>query len=252
MSWSSPLLHAANAAYHRRRMADDSTNPDSQTPTPQRFSLERLSSAFARLMGTPKSGGAKKPTIAVESEDADLGDDAPLAVTPRMIVEGLLFVGREDGRTMTAAELAAPIRNVDAGEIPAIIAQLNDGYRHDASPYEIVPDVGGFRLQLRPDMAGVRERMRGQVRAARLTPSAIEVLSIVAYRQPVTSEQVNRTRGTRSQEILAQLVRRQLLRVDRSGEGRQNASYLTTDRFNRLFGVASPADLPRSEDLADS
>lgn len=245
-----PLSIPTTVRYHPPGMSDEPQPAESQPP---RFSLERLSSAFARLMGAPKAGGAKKPEIAVVGGDEDdlVSDDAPLAVTPRMIVEGLLFVGRDDGRPMTAAELAGPIRNVEPSEIPDIVAQLNDGYRRDEAPYEIVPEGGGYRLQLRPAMAGVQERMRGQVRAARLTPSAIEVLSIVAYRQPVTSEQVTKSRGRRSQAILAQLVRRQLVQIDRSGEGRRTPRYATTERFNRLFGVAGPAELPRIEDLAD-
>ena len=239
-------------------MSESSHNPApppaaGQQPAP-RFSLERLSSAFARLMGAPSVSNrvaAAKPQIAVESDDAIEHDDA-LPVTPQMIVEGMLFVGAADARPLTSRDITSHIRDVDAAEVDAIVAQLNERYRQDDAAYEITGDGGGYRLQLRPELGRMRDRFRGRVRAARLTPAAIEVLSVVAYRQGVTSDELNRLRGSQSHAVLAQLVRRQLVRVERPATAPRSARYHTTDRFNQLFGVKSPADLPRSEDLDDS
>jgi len=234
-----------------------SASPSGSAAKPQaatRFSLERLSSAFSRLMGATSLASrmaAGKPQVAVEADDA-VGDDAALPVTPRMIVEGLLFVGAADGRPLASRELASHIRDVQPAEVDALVAQLNEGYRQDEAAYEIIGDSNGYRLQLRGDLGRMRDRLRGRTRAAKLTPAALEVLSVVAYRQGVTGEELNRLRGARSQAILAQLVRRQLVRVERPESGPRTPRYRTTDRFNRLFGIASPADLPRSEDLDDA
>jgi segregation and condensation protein B len=228
--------------------------PRRSPATQQRFSLERLSSAFARLMGAPAGStpsAVAKPQIAVEPDDEPEDDDS-LPVTPEMIVEGLLFVGNADGTPLPAAKLAAQIRNVSPVEVDQIIADLNTAYRRDESAYEIVGDSAGYRLQLRSDLGILRDQFRGQQRAAKLTPAAVEVLSIVAYRQGVTGEQVNQLRGSQSHAIIAQLVRRQLVRVERPQEAPRTARYHTTPRFNQLFGVNSPADLPRTEDLDDS
>ena len=225
------------------------------SPAPNRFSLERLSSAFARLMGTTTAPAATagRPQIAVAADD-ELPDPTADAVpvTPRMIVEGMVFVGAADGRPIASEAIAAHIRDVTPAEVDALIAELNEAYGRDGAAYEIVTDAAGHRMQLRADLAGVRMRFRGEQRAAKLTPPALEVLSVVAYRQPVTGEDVNRLRGSQSYAILAQLVRRQLVCVERPAIGSRAAHYRTTDRFNRLFGVASPADLPRSEELDDS
>jgi segregation and condensation protein B len=229
-------------------MPDKPSKPDQ----PARFTLERLSSAFARLMGSSSTTGAKRPQIAVDADDRDLADqDRPLPVTPRMIVEGLLFVGHDDGRPFSARELAAPIRNVEPAEVESLIAELNDAYRRDGSPYEIVAEAGGFRLQLSSAAAEVRQKLRGQTRAAKLTPAALEVLAVVAYRQPITAEEINKLRRGRCQAILSQLVQRQLVRLDRP-EPQKTPVYQTTDRFNQLFGVKSAAELPRAEDLEDA
>jgi len=231
--------------------------PDAATvppasPPPARFTLQRLSSAFARLMAPPsKAPAASAPQLAVDADDL-LPDDEALPVTPRTIVEGMLFVGHADGRRLASREMAAHIRNVSPEEVDALVAELNDIYRRDGAAYEIVGSGAGYQLQLRPELASLRQRFGGRVHAARLTPSALEVLAVVAYRQPVSGEEVNRLRGAQSQAILTQLVRRQLVRVERAAAAPRKPHYRTTDRFNQLFGVKSPADLPRNEDLADS
>jgi segregation and condensation protein B len=230
-------------------------NEPASASAPGRFSLERLSSAFARLMGTTTAPAAKpaRPEIAVEADDQLIDPTADaVAVTPRMIVEGTIFIGSENGRPISSAEIAAHMRNVTPAEVDAFVAELNDAYQRDGAAYRIATDAAGYCMQLREDLASVRERCRGQQRAAKLTPSTLEVLSVVAYRQPVTSEEINKLRGTQSYAILAQLVRRKLVCVERPASGSRASRYRTTDRFNKLFNVGSPSDLPRSEDLEDS
>ncbi|RIK77451.1 MAG: hypothetical protein DCC67_12655 [Planctomycetota bacterium] len=219
-----------------------------------RFSLERLSSAFARLMGATSAAARHaqaSPQVAVVAEEA-MVDDVALPVTPRMIVEGMLFVGDAQGRPLTARQIASHIRDVTPAEVDELVAQLNETYRTDGAAYEIVAQGGGYQMRLRSDLAGVRERFRGRIRTARLTPQAIEVLSIVAYRPGVTVEELNRLRSAQSYAILSQLVRRELVRAERPKESPRVARYYTTARFNQLFGVSSPAELPRAEELADA
>jgi segregation and condensation protein B len=164
----------------------------------------------------------------------------------------MLFVGSADARALTSREIASHIRDVQPAEVDAIVEKLNARYREDETAYEITGDAAGYRLQLRPQWSRMRDRVRGRTRTAKLTPAAIEVLSVVAYRQGVTGDEVNRLRGSQSHAILAQLVRRQLVRVERPATAPRSARYHTTDRFNQLFGVKSVGDLPRSEDLEDS
>ncbi|MEX0977732.1 MAG: SMC-Scp complex subunit ScpB, partial [Pirellulales bacterium] len=76
-----------------------------------------------------------------------------------------------------------------------------------------------------------------------------EVLAAVAYHEPITSEEVTRLRGTASGHVLAHLVRRQLLRLDRVADSSRRVVYCTTDRFLELFSLKSLADLPRSSEL---
>jgi len=220
-----------------------------------RFSLHRLSAAFAKLTGTSDS----QP---VETEVAESLVKSPAsnlvattigeAVSPRMIVEGMLFVGNSEGRPLSSRQLAANIRDVSPKEVDEIIVQLNQSYRDSRATYEVVSEGAGYRMQIRPEMDSIRHRFSGKVREARLTPAAIEVLSVVAYRQPITAEEVGKLRSSKSSGVLAQLVRRGLLRLERAADSPRKPTYHTTDRFNGLFRVASAADLPQSEDLDDT
>ena len=161
----------------------------------------------------------------------------------------MLFVGRPDNRPFSAREMAAAMRGCSPAEIDAAVAELNKIYERDGAPYEIVGSSNGYQLALRDEFGRMRDKFYGRVREAKLSPVALEVLSIVAYNQPTTAEEVSQLRGAPSGAALATLVRWRLLRLDRPAEGREPPRYSTTDRFLRLFGLDSLAALPRSEEL---
>jgi segregation and condensation protein B len=105
---------------------------------------------------------------------------------------------------------------------------------------------------LREQYDRLREKFFGRTRQAKLSPAAIEVLAAVAYNEPVTAEEVTKLRGAASAHLLAQLVRRQLLRIERiDAKPRRTVSW-TTERFLSLFGLETLADLPRGEDSMPS
>ncbi len=220
-----------------------------------RFSLHGLSAAFARLTGTDKAEAAA-PEIAKSLEEVEGGESTLVTtgevLSPRMIVEGMLFVGDGESQALTNRQMAANIRDVSPKEVDALIKELNQAYCESGSTYEIVSEGAGYRMQIRPEFDFVRQRFLGRVREAKLTPSAIEVLSIVAYRQPVTADQVKKLRDSPSSGVLSQLVRRGLLRLEHPETAPRRPTYQTTDRFNRLFYIESLKDLPSSEDLDDS
>ncbi len=228
-----------------------STDPSAQTP----LSLGRLREAFAAMLGPPTDDAAAGPdaaaddaTLVVADQPADDGRD-PCEISPRSVVEAMLFVGRPDGRPLSARELAAAMRGVSPREIDAAVADLNTGYQLDSAPYEITGSSGGYHLRLRDEFARMRDKLHGQVREAKLSPAAVEVLSIVAYNQPVTSDEVSQLRGAASGAVLSTLVRRRLVRLERPADRKTSPTYHTTERFLRLFGLESITALPRSEEL---
>lgn len=178
----------------------------------------------------------------------DEADDA-CPISPLSILEALLFVGNRPGAPLTAAQVAGVMRGVEPEEIGALVDQLNERYLQGGCPYQIVGESGGYRMALRPEFHGLRAKFYGRAREARLSQAAIDVLAVVAYCQPVTADDVARQRGRPSNHILGQLVRRQLLAIERTDEKPRKTLYTTTRRFLALFGLESLDDLPQAEEL---
>ena len=245
--------------------------PDQPPPPPQEqgISLRELSEAYAQSMGgqaapdtQPEQGPAESvpaatdewgistpPGVPGESEAEQSDDDDPCQLCPRTILEAMLFMGNRENEPLTSIRAAELMRGVSPGEIAALVAELNHRYASNGRPYHIISEGAGYRISLRRAFYPVRNKFYGRVREARLSQAAVDVLAIVAYRQPITAQEVNRLRNTPSGHLLTQLVRRQLLQIDRPPGKSRPVSYLTTGRFLGLFGLESLDDLPQSEEL---
>ena len=247
----------------------NSTSPEFHES--QGISLNELTQAYAQAMGShaDETGGTlpdsasspDEPTEQLEEQDAetDSAVDAPaieeeienaeadgVPVSPRSVVEALLFVGSLDNQPLPAPKAAELMRGVTPGDVAELIDELNERYRSNGCPYKIAGDGSGYRMTLRNAFHPIRNKFYGKVREARLSQAAIDTLAIVAYRQPLTSEQVSQLRGTPSGHLISQLVRRQLLEMDRSTADRKTL-YRTSKRFLEMFNLENLKDLPDSE-----
>lgn len=175
-------------------------------------------------------------------------DDAQLA-NPRTILEALLFVGHPANEPLTAEQVAGCMRGVQASEVAGLIAELNDEYERLGCPYRVIADGIGYRLTLAERWHKLRERFYGKVRQTRLSQAVIDVLSIVAYHQPISHPRVDELRGKPSGALLRQLVRRRLLRMELPTSKGEPRTYRTTERFLTLFGLESLEHLPQSEEV---
>jgi len=238
------------------------------TPDQDPISLKGLARAFAEAMGAPpecRAHEAPQPSLAEAATGPDLLPPGPSRgpsvaadestndesgpVTPLGILEAMLFVGDRDDRPLTATRAAELMRGVEPGEIGRLVEELNQRYAKSGCPYFIADDSDGYRITLCKPFHPLRGQFYGRIREARLSRAAIDVLAIVAYQQPLSAEQIAAFRGKPSGSVLAQLVHRRLLRIERLPDKRRTAQYLTTDRFLQLFGLQTLADLPQSEEL---
>jgi segregation and condensation protein B len=228
------------------------------------LSLSRLREAFAAMLGeggqesrddaaSPHSREPVSPArgrVSPKLDRSSLEETALLdcEINPRSVVEAMLFVGRPDNGAYSSRELAAAMRGVSPAEIDSAVDELNARYSEDEAPYHIDGTPSAYRLVLRPEFERMRDKFYGRVREAKLSPTVLEVLSVLAYNQPATVEQINQLRRATSGAAMATLVRRRLARQDRPEDGGEPV-YSTTDRFLSLFGLESLDALPRSEEL---
>jgi segregation and condensation protein B len=166
----------------------------------------------------------------------------------KRIVEALLFVG---GALLSIVRACETVRDLTPEQFAEAVAALNREYRQQGRPYRIVLRDKGYELVIRPAFRAVRDRMSGRgtggAREAKLSQPAQDTLALVAYRQPVTRQELDSLRGADSLGLLRQLVRLGLISVQ-SGSGGE-AYFGTTTRFLTLFGLRSLDDLPRTQDL---
>ncbi len=166
---------------------------------------------------------------------------------PVRILEALLFVG---GPPLTSSRACQVIRGMTAEQFTQSIDELNRAYRRQNRPYSIQPRDQGYVLALKPKFRGVMEKLFGGVREARLSTQAIDVLALVAYRQPATKIEIDSLRGGESGSLLRQLVRRGLIQIVYRAEAEhKEVSYGTTPRFLEVFGLPSLDDLPKTQEL---
>src|SRR5262245_4586214 len=182
------------------------------------------------------------------TEDASPQTTTPAVPPPLLrIVEALLFVG---GAPLTAVRACEAVRGLTPAQFTQLIDTLNREYRKQGRPYWIQSQGQGHVLALRSRYRPVLEKLYGTNREARLSPAALDVLALVAYRQPATKQEIDSLRGAESGALLRQLVRRGLVAVVSRGEAAQReVCYGTTPRFLELFRLRSLDDLPQTQDL---
>lgn len=236
--------------------ADDSPVDDSG------LSLEDLGQAYAALLnrgGVPyEEPAATSPAeeevaedslaATLESEPLPPVSDAACELSPKSILEAMLFVGHPQNEPLTARQVSSLMRGVLPEEIDELVVELNDEYDAEGGPYWIASIGAGYRLMLRDEFSTLREQFYGRVREAKLSQPVIDTLALVAYHQPIGQKEVDQLRGKPSGSILGQLVRRQLVRIERDPATPRIARYCTTARFLDLFGLDSLEDLPQSQE----
>ena len=163
------------------------------------------------------------------------------------LAEAVLFAA---GEPVSMRELVKALE-LESSDIQTGLEALGKRLDSTGSGLQLVEIAGGWQLSTRPDCSTAVGRMLSP-RANRLSKPALETVTIVAYRQPVTAEVVSQHRGHPSSHLLAQLVHRRLLRIDRAGGQPRLVRYWTTDRFLGLFGLGSLTDLPRSDEDVDT
>lgn len=158
------------------------------------------------------------------------------------LVESLLFIA---GEPVTIAQLAR-VLELAPDAVEAALEQLEAACR--ARGVRVQRAGESVRLVSAPESAAVVERFLGVQAPPRLSAAALEVLAIIAYRQPLTRAQVEAIRGVDSSGVIRALLARDLIaetgRLESVG---RPILYATTAEFLRQFGLGSLAELPPLE-----
>jgi segregation and condensation protein B len=187
------------------------------------------------------SHGGSTPEAVTES-------DVATRRTPRQArVETALLVA--DG-ALSARRIAQCAALLDAGEAKQVVEELNAAYDQGGSAFRIERVGAGYQMLTRPVFARWLDRVHHRQERLKLSSPALETLTVVAYRQPITRADIEAVRGVAASEMLKQLMERGLVRIvgEDDSLGRPYL-YGTTRQFLEAYGLRSLEDLPLSENL---
>ncbi len=162
------------------------------------------------------------------------------------IIEALILACPEP---LTPGRIGQIVAKCTPAVIRECVDALNRAYEAEGRSFEIWEVAGGYQFRTRPDYASYVQALQQQ-RPSRLSRAALETLSIVAYRQPLTRAEIEHIRGVDAGPVLRNLVERHLVKISGHKEvpGRPML-YATTPRFLELFGLTNLEDLPTLREI---
>ncbi len=187
--------------------------------------------------------------------DADSGNDEvqsnlteiPLEKHAKSILEAILFAASEP---ITIRQFQHALPGLNARVIRRSLSELRDEYRETGRSFGLVEIANGYQISTRPEYSEwIRKFYIQQVRVT-LSPSALETLAIVAYKQPVTRADVSNIRGVNSDSVINALVEKDLVCVSGRKEGAgRSLLFSTTDKFLQQFGLKDSSELPSLDEI---
>ena len=162
-------------------------------------------------------------------------------------LESMMFVWGQPLDAKTAADVC----NSGKQEVYACFKELQEEYEQEGRGIRIREVNGAFQFATPEETADYIERLCTPVKTKRLSQSALEVLAIIAYKQPVTKGEIEAIRGIKCERVIEGLAKKELIaEVGRSNAIGRPILYGTTDSFLKNFGFTSTKELPEIDDIA--
>ena len=136
------------------------------------------------------------------------------------------------------------ILGIDAENVRELAAAYSKQLEERGSGLQLQQVAGGWQLVTKAQYFHYVERL-SEERDKRLSPAAMETLSIVAFKQPITKQEIEHIRGVRIEKIMSKLLEMELIReLGRKDTIGRPILYGTTDTFLQCFGLNDISDLP--------
>ena len=172
------------------------------------------------------------------------------------VIEALIF---SSDNSLSSEEIIASIKGIDGEdseinkeEIDKVVDQLNDKYSKQNIAFKIKRIANGYVYATTEEFAKYVGYLSSERAKRRLSQAALETLSIIAYKQPVTKPEIEMIRGVNSDYMLTTLLEKNLITIKGRAEtvGRP-LLYATTDEFLKYFGLNTISDLPKPRELEE-
>lgn len=166
--------------------------------------------------------------------------------TIKSALESMMFVWGQPLDVKTCAD----ILNISKEDTLQYFLELQEEYEQEGRGIVIRQVNKSFQFVTRAENAEFIERLCTPVKVKRLSQSALEVLAIIAYKQPVTKGEIDAIRGVKCDRVIDGLMKKDLVMVKGRSEGiGRPLLYGTTEAFLKNFGFTSLKELPEIEDI---
>jgi segregation and condensation protein B len=167
----------------------------------------------------------------------------------KQIVEAVIFAS---DIPIPIEQIRGLIEETTPGQVKKVIEDLNLEYIQANRSFHIIHVAGGYQMVTRGNYSQWVKKLFLRRSKSRLTQAALETLSVIAFRQPVSKTDVSAIRGVNCDGVLKTLLERKLVTISGRGDGPgKPLLYKTTNEFLRYFGVNDIADLPKPRELDD-
>jgi segregation and condensation protein B len=168
-------------------------------------------------------------------------------------VESIVFcatepVKAEDIRLVMTEMFEAEVQMED---IEAALDTLLAKYESDDFPFQAYKVAGGYQFLTKPAYQASLGIFLKQKSKKRLSTSALEVMAIIAYKQPITKHQIEDIRGVNCDYAVQKLLEKELIEIKGKSDGvGRPILYGTSVKFMEYFGINSLQELPSPKDFA--
>ncbi|RYY21140.1 MAG: SMC-Scp complex subunit ScpB, partial [Chitinophagaceae bacterium] len=173
-------------------------------------------------------------------------------------IEALIFASDKPLTAMELTELANNAfgfmdEKLTLEQIQTAIDGIVEKYRSEFYPFEVKESGGGLQFLTKKEYHKTVAQLNGEKFLKRLSTAALETLSIIAYKQPVTKGEIEAIRGVSSDYAIQRLLEKELVVITGRNEKMPGHPlvYATSKSFMDYFGINSPDDLPKLKEIFD-
>jgi segregation and condensation protein B len=170
------------------------------------------------------------------------------------VIEALIFSSDD---SLSAEEIIQAIKSIDGedveiskNDVDKTVDALNQKYIENENAFRILRIANGYLYATLETFAKYVGYLSSERAKRRLSQAALETLSIIAYKQPITKPELESIRGVSSDYILTTLLEKNLITIKgRADSVGRPLLYATTDEFLKYFGLNNLSDLPKPREL---
>lgn len=170
-------------------------------------------------------------------------------------VEALIFASERPLTQIEMTEIMGQALEtvIETDRIATCIEAIREKYEAEYYPFQLREIGGGYQFLTKKEFHKTVLQLNGDKHIKKLSTAAMETLSIIAYKQPITKSEIEYIRGVSADYSIQKLLEKELIIIAGRNENMVGKPliYSTSKNFMDYLGINSPAQLPQLKDITD-